>query len=96
VTAEVKASSTPASVQKYVFTQPHKMNITTPTPGAYICYSQASNPATDGKGGCKVGTLFTAAINVTFSRSIYAVANAPGHSDSPVAEAIFTFVKAKK
>lgn len=92
-TMSLTPSATPASVQKYTFTQPHNMIISTTTPGAYICYGSMSNPASDGKGGCLPGrgTVYTAPIGVTFNRSIYAVAWAPGYSDSAVAEAIFTF-----
>ncbi len=60
--------------------------------GSAICYSTAGPPSTNGFGGCTKGTLYTGAITVSGSETIYAVAG-PGstaYGDSAVASSAIT------
>jgi hypothetical protein len=49
-----------------------------------ICYSTTVKPATDGKAGCIVGTLYTGAISISGSETIFAVAGGTNYRDSAV------------
>lgn len=63
------------------------VTISSATSGAYFCYTLAASPPslmpfTDQVGGCTVGTLYTGAVSVASTQTLYAmagtVANTPG------------------
>jgi hypothetical protein len=60
------------------------------TSSSYICYNFTGAPATNGIGGCAVGTLYSGAISVPKGATIYAVAGvSEGSADSAVASAAY-------
>jgi Chitobiase/beta-hexosaminidase C-terminal domain len=72
----------------YSSTQP--VTISDSTASSYICYNFTGAPATNGIGGCAVGTLYKDAISVPKGATIYAVAGvSEGSADSAVASAAY-------
>jgi hypothetical protein len=60
------------------------------TDSSYICYNFTGAPATNGIGGCAVGTLYSGAISVPAGSTIYAVAGvAEGTADSAIASSAY-------
>jgi len=57
--------------------------------GAIICYNTTGAPATNGTTGCASGTLYTGAISVSSSETIYAVAGGTGYADSAISNAVY-------
>ena len=66
------------------------VTISSSSSGAIICYSTSGTPQTNGAGGCNVGTLYTGAISVSSSQTLYAVAGGTGYTDSSVGSAAYT------
>jgi len=58
--------------------------------GGVICYNATGSPKTNGSTGCAVGTLYTGAIRVLGSETLYAIAGGTGYSDSTVSSAAYT------
>jgi Legume lectin domain/Chitobiase/beta-hexosaminidase C-terminal domain len=58
--------------------------------GAVVCYNTTGSPKTNGSNGCSSGTLYTGAVTVSSSETLYAVAGGTGYNDSPVASAAYT------
>ena len=66
------------------------VTISDSTASSYICYNFTGAPATNGIGGCAVGTLYTGAISVPKGATVYAVAGvSEGSADSAVASAAY-------
>ena len=57
--------------------------------GAVVCYNTTGSPKTNGSNGCSSGTLYTGAVKVSSSETLYAVAGGTGYNDSPVASATY-------
>lgn len=77
------------------YTGTQSVSLSSPTPGAYICYtlSAASSPtlpATNTMGGCTTGTLYTGPVSVASSSTLYAMAGTTGGAPSPLATATYT------
>ncbi len=60
------------------------------TGGSVICYNTTGSPATNGTTGCTTGTLYTGAVSVSTSETLYAVSGGTGYTDSPVGSATYT------
>jgi hypothetical protein len=60
------------------------------TLGTVECYNTTGAPATNGSTGCAAGTLYTGAVPVSSSETLYAVAGGTGYADSSVASAGYT------
>ena len=66
------------------------VTISDATGSNYICYNFTGAPATNGIGGCAVGTLYSGAISVPKGSTIYAVAGvSESYADSAVASAAY-------
>jgi hypothetical protein len=70
----------------YVGTQSVAISAVT---GPVICWNTTGSPATNGTTGCTTGTLYTGAISVTSSETLYAVAGGTGYPDSSVGSAAY-------
>jgi hypothetical protein len=57
--------------------------------GTVICYNTTGAPATNGTTGCTTGTLYTTAISVSSSETLYFVAGGTGYVDSAVGNAVY-------
>jgi len=60
------------------------------TGGSVICYNTTGSPATNGSTGCATGTLYTGAVSVSTSETLYAVSGGTGYTDSSVGSAAYT------
>ena len=60
------------------------------TGGSVICYNTTGSPATNGTTGCTTGTLYSGAVSVSTSETLYAVSGGTGYTDSTVASATYT------
>jgi len=60
------------------------------TGGSVICYNTTGSPATNGTTGCTAGTLYTGAVSVSTSETLYAVSGGTGYTDSTVSSAAYT------
>jgi hypothetical protein len=60
------------------------------TGGSVICYNTTGSPATNGSTGCTTGTLYTGAVSVSTSETLYAVSGGTGYTDSSVGSAVYT------
>jgi len=60
------------------------------TGGSVICYNMTGSPATNGSTGCATGTLYTGAVSVSTSETLYAVSGGTGYTDSSVGSAAYT------
>jgi hypothetical protein len=60
------------------------------TGGSVICYNTTGSPATNGSTGCTTGTLYTGAVSVSTSETLYAVSGGTGYTDSSVGSAAYT------
>ena len=60
------------------------------TGGSVICYNTTGSPATNGTTGCTTGTLYTGAVSVSTSETLYAVSGGTGYTDSSVGSATYT------
>ena len=58
--------------------------------GGVICYNTTGAPATDGISGCINGTLYSGAITVSSSETIYAVGGGTNFADSTVTSNAYT------
>jgi hypothetical protein len=65
------------------------VSLTSSSSGAVICYNTTGAPATNGSTGCANGTLYTGAISVSSSETLYAVAGGTGSADSAVSSAAY-------
>lgn len=66
------------------------VTITSTSTGAIICYNTTGSPATNGSTGCTTGTLYSGAVTVSSSETLYAVAGGTDYSDSGVSSAHYT------
>jgi hypothetical protein len=66
------------------------VTISTSSSGAIICYNTTGSPATNGTTGCTTGTLYSGAVSVASSETLFAVAGGTGYSDSSVGSAAYT------
>lgn len=57
--------------------------------GSVICYNFTGAPKTNGASGCSVGTLYTGAVSVSTSETLYAVSGGTGFLDSTVGSATY-------
>ena len=57
--------------------------------GSVICYNTTGSPATDGNTGCTTGTLYTGAVTVSTSETLYAVAGGLDWLDSSIGSAAY-------
>ena len=81
------------SVAPGTYSSTQSVTLSSSTSGSYICYTLSSSPPsilpqTDngwsgGSGGCSAGTLYSGAISVSSSGTIYAVASTPMKGGSP-------------
>jgi hypothetical protein len=55
-----------------------------------ICYNTTGSPATNGTTGCTTGTLYSGAVSVSTSETLYAVSGGTGYTDSLVGSATYT------
>jgi Chitobiase/beta-hexosaminidase C-terminal domain len=69
------------------YTGSQSVTLSTSSGGAIICYNTTGSPATNGSTGCTTGTLYTGAVSVSASETLYAVAGGTGYSDSTVGSA---------
>ena len=60
------------------------------TGGSVICYNTTGSPATNGTTGCTTGTLYTGAVSVSTSETLYAVSGGTGYTDSAIGSATYT------
>jgi hypothetical protein len=60
------------------------------TGGSVICYNTTGSPATNGTTGCTTGTLYSGAVSVSTSETLYAVSGGTGYTDSAVGSATYT------
>jgi hypothetical protein len=60
------------------------------TTGGVICWNTTGSPATNGTTGCTTGTLYSGAISVSATETLYAVAGGTGYLDSSVGSAAYT------
>ena len=60
------------------------------TGGSVICYNTTGSPATNGTTGCTTGTLYSGAVSVSTSETLYAVSGGTGYTDSSVGSATYT------
>jgi hypothetical protein len=58
--------------------------------GPIACYNTTGSPATNGTTGCTTGTLYSSAISVPSTETLYAVCGGAGYSDSTVGSALYT------
>ncbi len=65
-------------------------SVTLSSTGGVICYNTTGAPATNGTSGCTTGTLYTGAITVSSSETLYAVGGGTGYTDSAVGSAAYT------
>lgn len=65
------------------------VTISTTSSGAIICYNTTGSPSTNGTTGCSSGTLYSGAVTVSSSETLYAVAGGTGYSDSSVNSAAY-------
>jgi hypothetical protein len=66
------------------------VTISTDSIGAIICYNTVGSPATNGTTGCTTGTLYTGAVTVSSTETLYAVAGGTGFADSSEGSAAYT------
>lgn len=67
------------------------VTISTTSTGAVICYTtNGTTPATNGTTGCTTGTLYSAAITVSSTQTVKAIAGGTGYTDSAVGSAAYT------
>lgn len=89
-TAGTPTASTPTfSPVAGTYTSTQSVTISATT-GGVICWNTTGSPATDGSAGCTTGTLYTGAISVSTSETLYAVAGGTGYLDSSVGSAAYT------
>lgn len=69
---------------------PAQSVVITATSGSVICWNTTGSPETNGSTGCTTGTLYSGAITVSSSETLYAVAGGTGYSDSSVGSAAYT------
>jgi hypothetical protein len=90
-TALTPAATPTFSLAAGTYSGTQSVTISDSTASSYICYNFTGAPATNGIGGCTVGTLYTGAVSVSKGETIYAVAGvAKGAADSAVASAAYT------
>lgn len=58
--------------------------------GSVICYNLTGAPATNGTTGCTTGTLYTGAISINSTSTLYYVAGGTGLSDSAIGNSVYT------
>lgn len=58
--------------------------------GPIACYNTSGSPATNGTTGCSTGTLYSGAISVSSSETLYAVCGGTSFIDSAVGSAAYT------
>ncbi len=85
-TASTPTFSPPGST----YTSVQSVTLSTSSAGAIICYNTTGAPATNGTTGCTTGTLYSGAITVSTSETIYAVAGGTGWLDSSIGTAVYT------
>lgn len=64
--------------------------ISSTSSGAIICYNTTGSPATNGTTGCSTGTLYSGAVSVASSETLFAAAGGTGFTDSSVGSAAYT------
>jgi len=68
------------------YASPQNVTISTTSSGAVICWNTTGSPSTNGSSGCAGGsTLYSGAIGVSSTETIFAVAGGTGYTDSSVA-----------
>ncbi len=72
------------------YTGTQMVTVSSTSSGAIICYNTSGAPATNGLTGCTSGTLYSGAVSVASSETLYAVAGGTGFTDSSVGSAIYT------
>lgn len=83
------AASTPTfSPTAGTYTSAQSVTISAST-GPVICYNTTGSPRTNGVSGCTIGTLYTGAVTVSASETLYAVSGGTGYSDSSVGSAAY-------
>lgn len=70
------------------YSTPQSVTISAST-GPVICYNTTGSPRTNGVSGCTIGTLYTGAVTVSASETLYAVSGGTGYSDSSVGSAAY-------
>lgn len=68
------------------------VTISSTSSGAIICYNTTGSPATNGTTGCTTGTLYSSAVSVPSSETLFAVAGGTGFVDSAVGSAVYVIV----
>jgi Chitobiase/beta-hexosaminidase C-terminal domain len=71
------------------YTSAQSVTLTT-SAGPVICWNTAGAPATNHSTGCTTGTLYSGAITVSSSETLYYVAGGTGYTDSAVGSATYT------
>jgi Chitobiase/beta-hexosaminidase C-terminal domain len=85
------AASTPTfSPVAGTYTGTQSVTLSTSSSGAVICYNTTGSPATNGSTGCTAGTVYSSAVSVPSSETLYAVAGGTGYTDSSVGSAAYT------
>lgn len=89
VTTGNPASGTPTFSPGSGIMGPQSVTISA-TGGSVICYNTTGSPATNGTTGCTTGTLYSGAVSVSTSETLYAVSGGTGYTDSSVGSAAYT------
>jgi hypothetical protein len=94
VGSKTLSGSTPAATPTFspgagTYSSTQTVTIST-TAGSVICYNTTGSPATNGTTGCTTGTLYSGAVSVSTSETLYAVSGGTGYTDSPVGSATYT------
>jgi hypothetical protein len=83
-----QATTPTASPSTGTYTSVQSVTLTAST-GSVICWNTTGSPATNGATGCGNGTLYTGAISVSASETLYFVAGGTGYTDSSVGSAAY-------
>ena len=88
MTMQAPSASTP-TFSPSSGTPPQTVTISCTT-GSVACYNTTGSPATNGSTGCTTGTLYSSAISVTASETLYGVCGGTGYTDSGVGSATYS------
>ncbi len=95
ITGSVTAAAPTFSPVQGTYASAQSVTLASTSGGAIICYNTSGNPSTDGASGCQPGsTLYSTAITVGISETLFAVAGGSGFSDSPVSSAAYVITPA--
>ena len=71
------------------YSSSQSVTLSNPSSAPVICYNTTGSPATNGTSGCTTGSVYSGAITVSSSETLYFVAGGTGFTDSSVGSAAY-------